>query len=129
MVDAQGVIIAGHTRLQAAKRLGLASAPVVVAEDLSPEQAKAYRLADNKTAELALWDDNLLNEELFGIQDIDMSLFGFDMDAVADKAADVQEDDYEPDPPKNPVTKPGDVYQLGDHTIAMSRSAESSSLA
>ena len=81
VVDAQGVIIAGHTRWKAAQRIGLETAPVIVAENLSPEQVKAYRLADNKTAELALWDESLLNDELFGIGEIDMSLFGFDMDA------------------------------------------------
>ena len=86
VVDPAGVIIAGHTRLKAAQRLGLKTAPVVVAEDLTPEQAKAYRLADNRTNEFSLWDDSLLSEELFGIQNIDMNLFGFDMDAVADGA-------------------------------------------
>ncbi|STX17691.1 ParB-like nuclease domain-containing protein [Lactobacillus acidophilus] len=78
VVDNEGVIIAGHTRYKAAKKLGLKHVPVVVADNLTPDQVKAYRLADNKTAELADWDMDLLNDELDQIRDIDMSQFGFD---------------------------------------------------
>lgn len=117
VTDRDGVIIAGHTRLMAARRLGLKTAPVVVAEGLSEEQVKAYRLADNKTNEFASWDIDLLDAELLSIGEIDMNLFGFDMDAVVDRAADVREDDYNPDPPKKPTTKPGDVYELGEHRL------------
>ena len=88
VVDADHVIIAGHTRLEASKRLGLTDVPVVVADDLSEEQVRAYRLADNKTAEFSGWDFDLLNGELFEINDIDMAAFGFDMDAFADGLAD-----------------------------------------
>ena len=78
VVDIGGVIIAGHTRYKAAQKLGLKTVPVVVAKDLSEEQVKAYRLADNKSGELATWDDELLEDELVGIDDIDMADFGFD---------------------------------------------------
>ena len=78
VVDNEGIIIAGHTRYKAAKKLGLKHVPVVVADNLTPDQVKAYRLADNKTAELADWDMDLLNDELGQIRDIDMSDFGFD---------------------------------------------------
>ena len=78
VIDADGVIVCGHTRLKAARRLGLSAVPCVVADDLTPEQIKAYRLADNKTAELAEWDFAKLEQELAEI-DADMSLFGFDM--------------------------------------------------
>lgn len=78
VVDNDGVIIAGHTRYKAAKKLGLKHVPVVVADNLTPDQVKAYRLADNKTAELADWDMDLLNDELDQIRNIDMSDFGFD---------------------------------------------------
>ena len=78
VVDNEGVIIAGHTRYKAAKKLGLKHVPVVVADNLTPDQVKAYRLADNKTAELADWDMDLLNDELDQIRNIDMSDFGFD---------------------------------------------------
>lgn len=78
VVDNDGVIVAGHTRYKAAKKLGLKHVPVVVADNLTPDQVKAYRLADNKTAELADWDMDLLNDELDQIRNIDMSDFGFD---------------------------------------------------
>jgi ParB-like chromosome segregation protein Spo0J len=77
VIDRDNVIVAGHTRLKAAKLLGLDEVPVIVADDLTPEQVKAFRLADNKTGELAEWDFELLDIELGDISDIDMSLFGF----------------------------------------------------
>ena len=79
VVDSKGVIVCGHTRYKAAKKLKLDTVPCVIADDLTEEQIKAYRLADNKVAELADWDIDLLNEELDGIFDIDMSDFGFDL--------------------------------------------------
>lgn len=78
IVDGKNEIIAGHTRLKASRKLGLKKVPVIVAEDLSEAQIKAFRLADNKTGELAEWDSELLNKELddlFGI--LDMNDFGF----------------------------------------------------
>ena len=89
VVDADGVIIAGHTRLKAAIELGLDEVPVVVARDMTPEQARAYRLADNKTAELAEWDYDALDAELQGLLDaIDMAQYGFKaQDAVDDAFA------------------------------------------
>ena len=78
VVDKDNVIIVGHTRYKAAKQLGMDEVPVVVASKLTPEQVKAYRLADNKVGELADWDFEKLNTELDGIEDIDMSDFGFD---------------------------------------------------
>lgn len=87
IVDKNHVIIAGHTRYKAAKKLGMKEVPVVVASKLTPEQVKALRLADNKTGEIAEWDDDLLGNELEDILDIDMSDFGFDYDA----------DDFEPE--------------------------------
>ena len=77
VVDSDGVIVAGHTRLKAAQKLGLESVPVIVADDLTEDQVKAFRLADNKTAELAEWDFETLEKELDEIK-IDMSDFGFD---------------------------------------------------
>lgn len=78
VIDKDNVIVCGHTRLKAAQRLGLDKVPCVVADDLTPEQIKAYRLADNKTAELAEWDFELLEKELAELSEIDMSLFGFE---------------------------------------------------
>lgn len=78
VVDKDNVIIVGHTRYKAAKKLGMDKVPVVVASNLSDEQVRAYRLADNKTGELTDWDVDLLDDELDDILDIDMSDFGFD---------------------------------------------------
>lgn len=79
VIDKDNVIVCGHTRYKAAKKLGLDTVPCVVADDLTEEQIKAYRLADNKVSELAEWDIDLLGDELDGIFDIDMGDFGFDM--------------------------------------------------
>ena len=79
VIDKDNVIVCGHTRYKAAKKLGLDIVPCVIADDLTEEQIKAYRLADNKVSELAEWDIDLLGEELDGIFDIDMSDFGFDL--------------------------------------------------
>lgn len=82
VVDSENVIINGHTRLKAAHKLGLRQVPVIVADDLTPEQVKAFRLADNKTSELAEWDMAKLGIELEGIDDIDMTDFGFDFEEL-----------------------------------------------
>lgn len=79
IVDGHGEVIAGHTRIKAAKKLGIGEVPCVLADDLTEQQIKAFRLADNKTSELADWDNDLLAEELSGIFDLDMELFGFDL--------------------------------------------------
>ena len=78
IVDKENVIVAGHTRLKAAERLGLEKVPVIRADDLTEEQIKAFRLADNKTSELAGWDFGKLEEELEQITNINMSDFGFE---------------------------------------------------
>lgn len=74
LVDADLVIIAGHTRREASILSGLEKVPYIIAEDLTPEQVKAYRIADNKLAELSSWDEELLKEELFGLQEVDFPL-------------------------------------------------------
>ena len=85
VVDGDGVIIIGHTRLKAAKKLGLKTVPVLVRADLTPEQVAALRLADNKTAELAEWDEPLLAAELDALVGaVDMEQFGFDLSAPED---------------------------------------------
>lgn len=80
VIDNNNVIVCGHTRLKAAKRLDLDKVPCIIADDLTDEQIKAYRLADNKTAELAEWDFEALEKELAELTafDVDMSAFGFD---------------------------------------------------
>lgn len=122
VVDGENVIINGHTRLKAAHKLGLKQVPVIVADDLTPEQVKAFRLADNKTSELAEWDMDKLDIELDGIDEIDMGEFGFGDVDFGDFGSDgdlYESDEYEdvPEPPDDPVTKLGDVYRLGNHIL------------
>ena len=93
VIDQDGVIVAGHTRLAAAKKLGLEEVPVIVADDLTEEQIKAFRLADNKTAELAEWDPDLLEIELKDIESIDMAELGFDL-SDPEESQEVHEDDF-----------------------------------
>lgn len=95
VIDKDGVIVAGHTRYKAALSLGLQKIPCVVADDLTSEQVKAFRLADNKVGEIAEWDVNMLEAELSEIEDVDMGLFSFDVDTISD--ADFGEDFSLPD--------------------------------
>lgn len=100
IIDADNVIVAGHTRLKAAEQLGLKQVPCIVADDLTEEQIKAFRLADNKVGEIAEWDYDLLQKELADIVDIDMQDLGFaDVDGLD---FDQFFTDYEPEakPPK-----------------------------
>lgn len=117
VVDKDMVIIVGHTRYKAAKKLGMNEVPVVVADNLSSEQVKAYRLADNKTGELADWDMGLLDDELGDIADIDMSDFGFDLSVPEEDEEEVKEDDFDEEVPEEPKSKLGQIYQLGRHRL------------
>lgn len=116
IVDKDHVIIAGHTRYKAAKKLGMEEVPVVVASKLTPEQVKALRLADNKTGEIAEWDDELLDDELNDILDIDMSNFGFDLSLPEDEE-EIKEDEFDEEVPEEPKSKLGQIYQLGRHRL------------
>lgn len=113
VVDKDYVIIVGHTRLEAAKRLKLEEVPVVVADTLSEEQVKAYRLADNKTNEFSDWDLNKLLDELDDIVNLDMLQFGFDLI----ERKEVVEDDYSPEIPEEPNAELGQIYKLGRHYL------------
>lgn len=114
VIDKDCVVVCGHTRLKAAGKLGLKTVPCIVADDLTPEQIKAYRLADNKTGELAEWDVDLLPIELNGLEEFDMTLFGFE---ARTEKAEVIEDDYDVALPGEPRTKPGEIYRLGRHRL------------
>lgn len=127
VVDKDGVIIAGHTRYKAAKKLKCDTVPVVVADDLTEDQVKAYRPADNKTGELAEWDTALLDEELAELADFDMSQFGFDT-ILQEEAREAEEDDYEVNPPEEPKAKLGDIYQLGRHRLMCGDSTDAESV-
>ena len=127
VVDKDGVIIAGHTRYKAAKKLKCDTVPVVVADDLTEDQVKAYRLADNKTGELAEWDTAMLGEELAELADFDMSQFGFDT-ILQEEVREAEEDDYEVNPPEEPKAKLGDIYQLGRHRLMCGDSTDAESV-
>ena len=117
VIDKNGVIVAGHTRYKAAKKLNLKEVPCIVADDLTDEQVKAFRLADNKVAEKAEWDFDLLADELDDLFDFDMTVFGFEDEEEDDKPAEVYEDDYDIEPPEEPKAKRGDIYKLGNHRL------------
>ena len=123
VVDKAGVIIVGHTRLKAAEKLGLSKVPVIVASDLTDEQARAYRLADNRTAEIAMWDRPILDDELRRILDIDMMDFGF-LEPEPEPAG--TDDDFDPDEAMDKARsgsdgdgaiRRGDIFRLGDHIL------------
>ena len=128
IVDKDNVIIAGHTRMLAAQKLGLAEVPVVIAADLTPEQVQAFRIADNKTGEIAEWNYDLLPLEIKELQEanFDLSLLGFDTEELDrllngnadDTVADGEtEPDVVPDVPEEAASKRGEVYRLGDHLL------------
>lgn len=113
VVDRDDVIIIGHCRALAAKKLGMDEVPCVSMDDLTPEQVNALRLVDNKSNE-SDWDFDLLAEELSGL---DLSAFDFDWGLRDELNHSVIEDDYDPVLPAEPKSKIGDVYQLGNHRL------------
>ena len=116
IIDNNNVIVCGHTRYMAAQELGMETIPCVRADDLTPEQIKAFRIADNKAAEESTWDMEKLLQELEGIQELDMSMFGFDDSSIDD--VQVVEDDFsEEELPEEPKSKRGELYQLGNHRL------------
>lgn len=118
IIDKKNVIVAGHTRYKAAKQLGLETVPCIIADDLTPKQIKAFRLADNKTAEKAEWEAEFLSDELKELLDVDMGAFGFE-DVLDDleEELEAQEDDYEMELPEDPRAKTGQIWQLGKHRL------------
>jgi len=124
VVDADGVIVCGHTRYKAAQKLGLDKVPVHVATDLSPEQVRAYRISDNKTADLSDWDFEILPIEIAALQDagFDLDVLAFDDKELANLPAGdlnqgLTDPDEVPQPPDEPVTRRGDLWILGDHRL------------
>jgi DNA modification methylase len=124
VVDGEGVIVCGHTRYKAALKLGLEKVPVHVAKDLSPEQLRAYRIADNQTASLATWNYDLLPIELGALKEAnyDLALLGFDPDELAKLLdptlqAGLCDPDDVPAPPDEATTQSGDVWLLGEHRL------------
>jgi ParB-like chromosome segregation protein Spo0J len=132
VVDENAVIIVGNTRYKAALQLGLKQVPVHVAAGLTPAQVKAYRLADNKTAELAEWDTDRLVQELTDLQQLDFAIdvVGFSADELralldSEVASGLTDPDAVPEPPDEAVTRPGDLWVLGRHRLLCGDSAAS----
>jgi DNA modification methylase len=132
VVDEAGVIIVGHTRYKAALKLGMETFPVHVAVGLTPEQARAYRIADNQTATLSAWDDDKLPLELMALQQasFNLDLTGFSADELLrllgdDPAGGLTDPDDVPEPPDQAVTQPGDLWVLGDHRLLCGDSGNS----
>ena len=124
IVDSDGVIVCGHTRRLAAVKLGLLKVPVHVATDLTPEQVRAYRIADNQTASIAEWDVEALSAELAELAKIDFDLdtLGFDKDALDELLANAMPPeppgpDVVPEPPADPISKTGDLWLMGEHRL------------
>ena len=126
LVDGDNGVVAGHGRLLAARKLGLANVPVIELAHLSPTQKRAYILADNRIAENAGWDDELLRIELAELQesDFDLALTGFDADELLDILAGEEtttegqnDEDAAPEVPETPVSQPGDVWICGKHRV------------
>lgn len=116
VIDKDGTIVAGHTRYKAAQKLKLEEVPCIIADDLSEEQIKAFRLADNKVGEIATWDDGLLTQELDEILNLDMSDFGFTIGGIEEEE-EAQEDDFDEPLPEDPKAHFGDIYKLGEHRL------------
>jgi DNA modification methylase len=124
LVDSDAGILAGHGRLLGAQKLRLKEVPVIVLDHLSPAQRRAYLLADNKLAELAGWDENLLRTELRDLElaDFDLGVIGFSDDELRDLLADevspgLTDEDAAPEAPEQPVSQAGDLWLLGKHRV------------
>jgi ParB-like chromosome segregation protein Spo0J len=123
LVGDDGVIVAGHGRVLAARKLGLADAPVIVLTHLTPTQRRALMIADNRIAENARWDDEMLAAELTALknEDVDLALLGFDdadLDRLLAETGDEGEDlDQAPAVPAEPISRPGDLWICGQHRV------------
>ena len=123
LVGDDGVIVAGHGRVMAARKLGLTEAPVIVLSHLTPTQRRALMIADNAIATNAGWNDEMLAAELAALKEeaFDLDLLGFD-DAELDRllALELEPDDdadEAPEPPADPISRPGDLWICGEHRV------------
>jgi site-specific DNA-methyltransferase (adenine-specific) len=123
VVDAKGVIVVGHVRLQAAQKLGMTEVPVHIADGLTKSQVKAYRLMDNRCNQETAWDDELLGLELLDLEDLefDLELTGFDQDELtallAEKTVGLTDEDEAPAVQDFALIEPGDLWILGNHRL------------
>ena len=126
VVDRDGVIICGHSRSLAARKLGLTEVPVHIAESLTPAQVRAYRLLDNRSHEETTWDPDLLGLELLDLKGmgVDLDLTGFNTDEIDELLANAEggtsgltDEDAVPEVPEQAATRPGDLWILGNHRL------------
>ena len=123
VVDKDRVIVVGHTRYRASKKLGFKEVPITIADNLTPEQINAYRIADNRTAEESEWDSELLKMEIKDLEskDFKLDLLGFNEDQLNDMLFEekqgLTDEDETPEPPKEPISKLGDIWKLGKHKL------------
>lgn len=140
VVDKNNIVIAGHTRLKAAKAMELVTVPVHIADNLTPEQVQAYRIADNATGDIAEWDYNILPFEIRELEDaeFDLTTLGFSASELAKIMTADEEDivaDGETDPDTIPETSEkqtsqhGDIYQLGDHLLLCGEDSDAGDIA
>jgi site-specific DNA-methyltransferase (adenine-specific) len=123
VVDKDRIIVVGHTRYRASKKLGLKEVPITVVDNLTPEQINAYRIADNRTAEESEWDNELLKMEIKDLEskDFKLDLLGFNEDQLNDllfeEKQGLTDEDEVPEAPEEPITKLGDIWKLGNHRL------------
>ena len=126
VIDEQGVLVCGHTRTLAAKKLGIEEVPCIRATDLTPEQIRAFRIADNKVAELAEWDEALLGEEIAALPEFNFEEFGFDLDEITPEGdVDTKEDEFDVDADPEVINvKMGEVWKCGEHRLMIGDSTK-----
>jgi DNA modification methylase len=123
VVDKDRIIVVGHTRFRASKKLGFKEVPITIADNLTPEQINAYRIADNRTSEESEWDNELLKMELkeLDLKDFNLELTGFNEDQLNsllfDEKEGLTDEDAVPETPEEPITKLGDIWKLGNHRV------------
>jgi DNA modification methylase len=130
VVDKDRIIVVGHTRYRASKKLGFKEVPITIADNLTPEQINAYRIADNRTAEESEWDSELLAMEIKDLEakDFKLDLLGFNEDQLNDilfeEKQGLTDEDETPEPPEEPITKLGNIWKLGKHKLICGDSTE-----
>src|SRR6201997_4464469 len=125
LVRSDGEVVDGHLRLKAARKLGVADIPVILCDEWTPAQVKAFRLMVNRSVTWAEWDEELLSQELLALKDLDfdLDLTGFEDEELArllegqDAAAGLVDEDTVPDLPQTPTSRMGDLWILGDHKL------------
>jgi len=123
VVDKDRIIVVGHTRFRASKKLGFKEVPITIADNLTPEQINAYRIADNRTSEESEWDSELLKMELkeLDLKDFDLELTGFNEDQLNSLLFEEEEgltdENAVPELPEEPISKLGDIWKMGNHKL------------